>query len=171
MKWSQTAILCAAISTSGCISTGGSVFDLIPLSEKVLMTAGTKPDPAATNPISVEELLQRARVSDAPAGDQTDQQLGPRVIDVTAFGEELTGGAVVTLGTFMRDAKSGGIGSVIVETSTEASILSPASRHSITMASILRKGLFSVELDRTTELTKGQIRLTPKRVALAGAES
>jgi len=163
MNRQSAALVVAALTLSGCISSGGSPFDLIPLSEKVLMTAGTPPQQASTAPISVEELLQRARISEKEAAGADALKQVSSTIDLSGSNGALTGSALIAVGRFVDEAQIAEARSVVVETSPTVEPLSAAAREAVGIASLLRRAGFKVEMRRAESLQANQVGLRALR--------
>ena len=159
MNRQSAALLAAAVALSGCISTGGSPFDLIPLSEKVLMTAGATPQEKSSAPISVEELLQRARNTENGEQDTDAAEEVSSVIDLSGSGGALTGSALIAVGRFVDTAQGAQVWTVAVETSPLAEPFSPAAREAVAIASMLRRARFDVQMRRADRLQPEQVGL------------
>ncbi len=172
----QSATLAvAALTLSGCISTGGSPFDLIPLSEKVLMTAGAKPQETGSAPISVEELLQRARTPKAEGEADALSGEVSSVIDLSGSKGALNGSALIAIGQYVDKAQVAGAQRVAVETNPTIEPLSATFREAVTVAGMLRRIGFIVEMRRIDSLQRDQIGLrslgpAPPTVAAGAGE-
>ena len=159
MKRTHAMALAAVLMLPGCLGSGGSPFDLIPLSEKVMMTAGGPAPQAAGSPISVEEMLARARVAGAEGTVTPGNGPVAVTIDVSDQDGALSGNTLITVGQFINQAREAGSESVVVETSSAVSPISPAAREAVQIAAMLRRAMFTVSIRPSPDLKDGKIAL------------